>query len=126
MSYCRFSSDNWRSDIYAYESCYGGFVTHVAGNRLEGDTPIPELPAGWHNLPVDEFERLHEAQSEWVDAARHVPIGLPFDGEMFQDGTIEELRSRLIWLRGLGYRVPDSALAAIDHEISGEHGEAKR
>lgn len=118
MSYCRFSSDNWRSDVYAYESCYGGFTTHVAGNRLEGDTPIPEMPVDWHKLPVDELVRLHEAQSAWIDHARHVPIGLQCDGETFQDETVVALRSRLLWLRELGYLVPDATIAMLDAEIA--------
>lgn len=118
VSYCRWSSDNWRSDVYAYEDVSGGFTTHVACSRYESDTPIPEMPAAWHKLPADEFMRIYEAQSEWVSAANLVPIGLPFDGESFSDETIEELRDRLIWLRGLGYLVPSATLEMIDREIS--------
>ena len=42
MSYCRWSSDNWKCDLYCYEDVSGGITTHVAGNRIVGD--IPEAP----------------------------------------------------------------------------------
>ena len=34
MSYCRWSSDDFQCDVYVYESVAGGFVTHVAANRV--------------------------------------------------------------------------------------------
>ncbi len=33
MSYCRWSSDNMKSDVYAYES-YEGYTVHMQGNIL--------------------------------------------------------------------------------------------
>lgn len=33
MSYCRWSSDNWKCDLYCYEDA-NGYITHVADNRI--------------------------------------------------------------------------------------------
>ena len=45
MSYCRWSSDDFQSDVYVYEDCRGPWVVHVAGRRhvisLSG---LPEVP----------------------------------------------------------------------------------
>lgn len=38
MSYCRWSSDNYQCDIYAYRHVCGGYQVHVAGRR--NDAPI--------------------------------------------------------------------------------------
>ena len=42
MSYCRFSSEDFSSDVYCYADCSGGFTTHVASNRIIGDIPKSE------------------------------------------------------------------------------------
>lgn len=38
MSYCRFSSDNWKSNVYAYESVEG-FEVYVASHRIVDELP---------------------------------------------------------------------------------------
>ena len=48
MSICRFSSDNWKSDVYIYESeC--GIELHIASSRIISD--IPKLP------PLSEYKK---------------------------------------------------------------------
>lgn len=34
MSYCRFSSDNWKCDVYCYGASGGTFVTQGAGYNV--------------------------------------------------------------------------------------------
>jgi hypothetical protein len=79
MSYCRWSSDNWKCDLYCYADCYGGYTTHVAGNRIVGE--VPEAPL---KLIMDgkmkEFAKAHKKQMAFLDKCKRVKIGLPYDG----------------------------------------------
>ena len=97
MSYCRFSDDNWKSDVYCYES-KDGFELHVASNRLAGD--IPEVP---YILDVgpEEGGRAYQAQMAAVSAAERVPIGGPHDGERFLYRSLSDLHNALTELRWL-------------------------
>ncbi len=140
MSYCRFSSDNWRSDVYVYEHCYGGWMTHVAGSK-RAIQPIPDIP--WNCMPSfgaawSKEKRCVIYPSKWHRCAgwvcfsiwgvwhrlsmlslRLIPlkaIGLPHDGEQFEDGTATECADRLEQLRALGYHVPQHAIDRLREE----------
>lgn len=142
MSYCRFSSDNGRSDVYVYEHVHGGFTTHVAG-RKRAFPPIPNIPMRWIPRLGGEFDKTSRTvvYPSWRHkmAARIVygiwgrwrrlsmwsvgiiplrDIGLPHDGETFSDETIAECIERLEALCRLGYHVPKSALAALRQEAA--------
>ncbi len=95
MSYCRWSSDNFKCDLYCYEYVYGGYVTHVAGRRLINHTPLEE-----RDILLD-----------------YEDIKLPHAGEVFNDETLEDFLERLIYLRGLGYKFPDYVIEAVKQEI---------
>lgn len=116
MSYCRFSSDDFRSDVYAYEHCDGGFVVHVARLRHVAETPIPPLPAEWWAVPVEELIAARKAQAAWPEAARMEPIGLPHDGETYCEADAGACADRLEALRAVGYRVPQFAIDALRSE----------
>lgn len=142
MSYCRFSSDNWRSDVYVYEHCGGGFTTHVAG-RKRIFPPIPDIPMRWMPRFGGTFDResrtviypsgthkmaagvLFGAWARWHQLSMWsvgiIPlrdIGLPHDGAAFSDETAQECIERLEMLRAIGYHVPKSALAALREEAT--------
>lgn len=85
MSYCRWSSEGNKSDVYCYENVSRKWITHVAGNKLIN--------------------------------GEHYPIGLPHDGETFDDDSIEDMLKTLLMLRGLGYHVPQFAIESIEEEI---------
>lgn len=137
MSYCRFSSDNFMCDVYVYEDCYGGFTTHVAGNRY-AFPPLPSMPTGWGRVfggtltaggtrvtyPSATKRRLAGAYywffAKW-EAVRsftldHIPrrrINLPNAGHRFNDATATECANRLMELKALGYKVPARAITAL-------------
>jgi hypothetical protein len=113
MSYCRFSTDNFRSDIHCYASIQGAWVTHVAVNRIVGN--IPKLPDPGE---TEKWLKQYRKQMEFLDAAVHKPIGGPLDGQTFYDDDLESLKSRLLNLRLQGYIVPDSALERIEYEMT--------
>ena len=115
MSYCRWSCDDFQCDLYVFEHCDGGFVTHVAKRRYVYAEPLPPL------VPMDS-----DHVEEWIDRNRKVmamvqeaesrPIGLPHDGEDFVDATAAECADRLEQLRAMGYRVPQHAIDALREE----------
>lgn len=122
MSYCRWSSDNWRCDLYCYEDANGGWTTHVAGNRVVGE--IPREP-DWDLLKPSSSEAdkkrwmaEHQAVNEFLETAEYRPLALPHAGKTFNDPTLEAFKERLLWLRGLGYSFPDYVLDEIDEEIA--------
>lgn len=130
MSYCRFSSDDFSCDVYVYEDVYGGWTTHVAANRVVIDRdalpPAPDFP---DPLPQDAdhpawkvYFTRHRALLDALDSCERVPIGLPHDGDTFNDDTPGECATRLVGLRGMGYIVPQYAIDALRQEHLERHG----
>lgn len=120
MSYCRWSSDNWNCDLYCYEDCHGGWTTHVAGQKKHhpDGKPCPEYVI---DKGPEVFRDTYMAQQAWLDECVHKPIGLPHDGESFNDPDLESFKARLLYLRGVGYSFPDYVLEAVDEEIAAGH-----
>jgi hypothetical protein len=117
MSYCRWSSDGWRSDVYVYEDVSGGWTTHVAGRKRTHPEECPKLP--WDRDAPDwekRFTAAYEAERKWVDESTLEPIGLPHDGESFNDPTPGDCADRLEALRALGYHVPQHAIDTLRAE----------
>jgi hypothetical protein len=116
VSFCRWSTDDFQCDLYCYESCYGGFQTEVAGNRVIYSEPLPpEVPFDWPGL---EWRSRHEKVMQMVKSAKCEPLGLPHDGESFNDETLEDFLARLLMLREAGYRFPDYVLERVREEIT--------
>ena len=142
MSYCRWSSMNWRCDVYVYADVGGGWTTHVAGRRRIV-SPLPDLPlmrlpnfgghwnretrrmeypSRWHALGariVFGFSafwhnRVHLASLRLIPLR---PIGKAHDGESFNDATPTECADRLEQLRSAGYIVPQYAIDALRDEV---------
>ena len=116
MSYCRFSSDNWASDIYCYESD-AGFVIHVAGNRVKGDVPV--LPE-FESRTLQLFTQAYEVQMAFLESAERQEIGGPHDGESFHTSDAMGCLSCLMMLREARYWVPQGAIDAIREEAAAE------
>lgn len=114
MSYCRWSSDNWQSDVYAYES-ERGFEVHVASGRYVGDIP-PLLP--WTESGHDAWFERYQEQMAVVGELATEPIGGELDGQSFLYATLEECREGLLGIRGAGYHVPDYVFDMLQEEIA--------
>src|SRR5690554_33867 len=102
MSYCRWSSDDFKSDVYVYESDMG-FMIHVAGGKHD---PYPtDLPAPMRLTPdnVPEWLQRNEQVREILDNTPLVAITLPYAGETFTEDSPGACRERLLQLRNLGY-----------------------
>ena len=114
MSYCRWSSDNYPCDVYAYETEWG-FQVHVADKRYVGD--IPSLP-DILKVSNSEFFEAYKRQMEAIDKAESRKIGGEYDGKSFGYDTLEELLEGLLDIRSKGYLVPDWVFGVIRDEIS--------
>jgi hypothetical protein len=118
VSYCRWSSDNWRCDLYCYEDVSGGFTTHVAGNRIVGEIPKVDFQAWRERRITDEqYTEQHRAQMAFLDSCKREPIGLPADGCSYNDPDLETFLIRVEGLRAMGYNVPDYVIEAIKEEM---------
>jgi hypothetical protein len=113
VSYCRWSSDDSQCDVYVYEDCAGGFTTHVAGCKHVFKESLPPEVSYRDNKA---FFARYEKINKMIDAADMVNIGLPHDGETFNDDTAEECADRLESLRAMGYRVPQYAIDSLRGE----------
>ena len=114
MSYCRWSNDNWRCDVYCYEDCRGGYTTHVAGNRVVGE--IPEVP-DILKADIDVWLAAHQKQIDFLDKAKRKSIELPYVGESFNDPDLQSFLERLINLREIGYNVPAWVIKDVQEEL---------
>lgn len=141
MSYCRFSSTNWKSDVYVYEDCGGGWTTHVAGRR-RAFAPVPDIRTPrWTMRVIGEWDQAtrtfiyknrfrkllaqivfgflaywHRFHMWTVGLIPLRDIDLPFAGETFNDATPGECAERLLHLRSVGYTVPQYAIDALMEE----------
>jgi hypothetical protein len=117
VSYCRWSSDDYQCDVYVYEDVCGGFTTHVAGGRYVFKEPLPP-PVSWDPQNMQAWFDRHDKVTQMVEDAETQAIGLPHDGESFNDDTAEECANRLEALRALGYNVPQYAIDALREEAA--------
>ncbi len=115
MSYCRWSTDNCRCDLYCYEA-KDGYVIHVAGNRLRNTPPtVPFIL----DVPLEVHRRAHAHQSRWLHHhAKRERIKLRYAGKSFYGLTLAGFLSWLVELRRIGYRFPDYVLADVREEIA--------
>ena len=120
MSYCRWSSDDFTSDVYVYEDVAGGWTTHVAGNHVawkEGALDgLPSEDENWYerqrilmgmlgNIFADETEHYRREDVDHADA-----------GETFNDPTAGECADRLERLKADGLNVPQYAIDSLRRE----------
>jgi hypothetical protein len=117
MSFCRWSDDDWKCDVYAYESS-AGFELHVAARKYTGEIPV--LPSIMTENPTAWLE-AYTRQSDALKVSPLENIGLPYDGQSFTFDTLDELFSKLKELQSLGYRVPQFTFEILEAEIAESH-----
>lgn len=117
MSYCRWSSDNWRCDLYCYEHVDGGWTTHVAARKRVGLDALPNVP-DVGTVDPQTWIAAYQAQMAALEKLEFADITLPHAGETFSDPTLEDFKARLLMLKELGYSFPDYVLEAVDGEIA--------
>lgn len=129
MSYCRFSSMNWKCDIYAWEGA--SYTISVAGARRVGtwpdNMPFP-MPKGFPSteLYIEAIKKWNQNHNHIMSIVGKLPlekIDLPHAGETFECHTLEEFRDKLIMLRETGYLFPDYVFDRIEEEMKERHYE---
>lgn len=126
MSYCGWSSDWGRCDLYVYESSMG-YELHVAGRRL-----IAEIPESVMSMPQgtpEEWVAKHVAYSDWRAslndpvtgrAPDHLWLDLstvgPEAGEGGVYATPGACAARMRELKDRGFNVPMYAIVALEKE----------
>lgn len=112
MSYCRFSSDDFRSDVYVYQGD-GYWAVHVASSRLRFTAPIP---APVDIADIEGWLERHRIVAQMCKEAATEPIGLPQDGASFYLDSPGEAADRLQELAEAGYHVPDGVVTVLLEE----------
>lgn len=126
MSYCRWSSDGFKCDVYVYEDVSGGWTCHVASRKVVNFHEAPPQPGFILEEDKEEWMVKHRAYMHWLenDAIRE-NIGLEFDGRTFNTDTATEMGNSLHMLKEMGYQVPQYAIDSLWEEglENGEQGE---
>lgn len=136
MSYCRWSSENFQSDVYVYGAVSGGFVIHVADKRYKkeildqleqvsepDESSTEEEFLSWAQALQRNMEKLSSiVKSRSRSKSKSRPsdiledIDLPHAGQSIHRNTPGECAQALRDLRSLGYKVPEHALYMLDKE----------
>lgn len=105
--------------MYCYQDCSGGYTTWVAGLRHKGNIPkVPSLNLVFKKkITQEEWSVAHRKQMDWLDTAEMEEIGLPYDGERFNDPDLISFLNRVSHLKKVGYNVPDYVIDSIRQEI---------
>lgn len=105
MSWCRWSSLDWRCDLYVYESERGVEVDVAVRRRIidPESLPAPIDPA----VDIDAWAQRADEVHEIVRRADMIPIGLPHDGEYRTFDTLDEAADWIDELDRMGYVVPE-------------------
>ena len=128
MSYCRFSSDGFQCDVYAYEDTAGCWTIHLASRRHIEVAPLMEDyfrltkdGQGWDNDSIvkwnEELMKWNERQDLKSDEERYINLNLPYDNESFHVGTLGEFFDKMTELARLGYKFDPGVLLMILEEI---------
>lgn len=116
MSYCRFSSDDWMSDVYVYESAEG-WVVHVAANRPAEAIHGPDMAAFVAGrIDGEEFARQMTAMNEMLVKVERRAIEHPAAGAMRTFGSPGECAEWLVSLSETGIHVPADVVPTLRDE----------
>lgn len=112
MSYCRFSTNDFRCDVYVYAS-RDGWVIHVARNKSVLPDDMPDEP----DLDdVDAWVKHMQLIQGLVQTSRRVPLDLGHDGETFVLPSPGECADKLAMLAECGYRMPPRVVTDLREE----------
>ena len=118
MSYCRWSSDDWKSDLYVYADVAGGYTAHVAGRRRDFTPPEPEaeLWADLGKVSTEEWNARNRAYNEALKESLWIALPEPSTGSLFNVDTPGEMAAKLKTLRNEGFYIPDYAIEDLEAE----------
>lgn len=120
MAYCRFSTNDFQCDLHVYADDYG-YTTHLARHKAEFGEPLPQPVPFESPAFVERYGKVVQL----FGVAKQIAIDLPLAGETFEHDTAEASLNRLIQLRHIGYRFPETVIDAIRAEAYPESADRK-
>lgn len=120
MSYCRFSCDDFKSDLYVYARVDGLWVVHVAGRRWTAhpdDGPSLVLLDDDGNVANSGHptKETWDARCAWIESVM-VDIDLPHATEMFTLDSPGAAADKVEWLLAIGYHCPSDVVPTLREE----------
>lgn len=117
MSYCRWSTDDFRCDLYIYDSDRGTEV-HVTSGRYDIPDDAYPPPVSFMDVDINVWFERHKIVDDLIHEAETKHIGGPFDGKSFTFDTPSEAADWIEHeLAPLGiYRFPDDLVEALREE----------
>lgn len=122
MSFCRWSSEGGKCDVYVYADVKGGYTCHIAHYRVINIDEAPPAPtldmvARGGEEGVKKYLEMSDARHEWIE--RHgvrqtVPHGMA--GQTVNLGGAEEMALFLERLKSEGVNVPQYAIDELREE----------
>lgn len=112
MSYCRWSTNNSKCDLYCYEGS-DGFHTHIASYRIRTWVRVLYFLTDHRvDLGLDHKTRFHRTWVRYLidtlpDHWHRYRIRLKYAGQSFLDDTEEEMFNRVCELQVIGYHAPN-------------------
>jgi hypothetical protein len=118
MAYCRFSCDNFRSDVYVYEGddVDNFFITvRIASSKYVFDNDAPDVPALNSNNAAEVYVALQKLSAYLRDRPR-IRIIKEHAGKMYHFADIPGAIIFLRQLQQLGYHVPEHAFERLNQD----------
>jgi hypothetical protein len=113
VSYCRWSSDDYQSDLYIYESTTG-YEVHIAGRRILYSKKLPDwVPFTPENIQNGTWQQRQEEVEKLLYSSEKQDIEFKHAGKCytFPDGkSCADFVKELI---SLGYNVPNGVVEAL-------------
>lgn len=119
MAYCRWSSDDFKCDIYCYKSVsHGDYEIHISDRKTRILEKLPPRPVTDHELDWYYWEKEAEKVIEDSDLET---LRLPFNGKSIYFDHPLTTAFFLKNLKNWGYHVPDYAIDRLMHEAKTEN-----
>jgi len=112
MSYCFWSSDNWKSDVYIYDGSEG-ITCHVASYSLEGY--IPKLP-DIRSVSAKGFKIAYDRHMRAVESCERKKHPSPMAGQTFWSKDTADMIFKLRQLQLEGFHVPEYVFEELGEE----------
>lgn len=118
MAYCRWSSDNFQSDVYVYLTVSGSYTVHICKMKFQfhPDYPHPSMPL------KEDRETLKKYLSDFNRAMDKATLienetTKEYSDKSFSFDTLKETIDFLLELRSNGLHIPDVAIQVMRQEI---------
>ena len=119
MSYCRWSCDGSKSDVYVYLALDNFYVVNIRKHRPVIDESAPKV-IEYDGTNAAEAYKSQLMYSEWLRDRPRVPIVKEHVGKTL---CFDDIPSTIVFLRQLqllGYHIPLHAFERLEHDYEEE------